>query len=74
MAHYRSSSVKPDATKHNPDPEYIRGLVEASGLSQQAAAREIGISARVMRYYLSGEREAPYPVQFCLQNLKQAKR
>jgi len=63
--------MKPNASKHNPDPDYIRGLVDASGLSQQAAARQIGISARAMRYYISGEREAPYPVQYTLENLKQ---
>ena len=61
--------MKPDASKHNPDPEYIRGLVSSTGLSQHAAAQQIGISARVMRYYLSGERDAPYPVQYALEQL-----
>lgn len=63
-------SRQPDATKHNPAPDYLRGLLESADLSQREAARRIGISERVMRYYLAGEREAPYPVQFALEALK----
>lgn len=61
--------MKPNALKRNPDPAYLRELLERAGLSQREAARRIGISERVMRYYLSGEREAPYPVQYALENL-----
>lgn len=65
--------MKPDARKHNPDPAYLRGLVEKSGLSQCEAAERIGISDRLMRYYLSdnpeSSRAAPYPVQYALEQL-----
>lgn len=62
--------MKPDATKHNPDPAYLRELLARAGLSQRAAARVIGIPERTMRYYLaSDDRECPYPVQFCLESL-----
>jgi len=61
--------MKPNASKHNPDPAYLRELIERAGLSQREAARRIGISERVMRYYLSGEREAPYPVQYALERI-----
>ena len=63
--------MKPDATKHDPRPEYLRALIEQAGLSQREAARRIGISERVMRYYLadSCDRPAPYPVQYALENL-----
>ena len=63
--------IKPDATRHDPRPEYIRALIARSGLSQREAARRIGISERVMRYYVSGvdERAAPYPVQYALGSL-----
>ena len=64
--------MKPDATRHNPDPAYLRGLITRSGLSQGEAARRIGISPRMMRYYLAtGEagRPAPYLVQFALEAL-----
>ena len=66
--------VKPDAYHHhNPSPDYIRALVDRAGLSQRECARRIGISERVMRYYLSDtaadHRPAPYPVQFALEAL-----
>ena len=64
--------MTPDATRHNPDPAYLRGLLTRAGLSQNAAARRIGISTRMMRYYLAtGEtgRTAPYLMQFALEAL-----
>lgn len=66
--------MKPDASRHNPDPRYLRGLLEKAGLTQRQAAQRLGISDRVMRYYLSAEtsdsyRAAPYPVQFALECL-----
>lgn len=64
----------PDATQHNPDPRYLRGLIEAAGLTQREAARRVGVSERMMRYYLAdaesaGYRPAPYPVQFAIEHL-----
>ena len=66
--------MKPDASKHNPDPRYLRGLLEQAGISQHKAAELLGITDRAMRYYLSTEasatfRPAPYPVQFALECL-----
>lgn len=65
---------KPDASLHNPDPRYLRGLLDRAGLSQRKAAELLGITDRAMRYYLSDEasmsfRPAPYPVQFALECL-----
>lgn len=66
--------TKPDAARHNTDPKYLRDLLEAAGISQNKAAKAIGISPRMMRYYL-GEagtdqhRPAPYVVQFALECL-----
>lgn len=65
--------MTPNAANHNPAPEYLRGLVASAGLSQREAARRIGVSERMMRYYLAdGEanREAPYVVQFALECLQ----
>ena len=61
--------MTPDSTKHNPDPAYLRGLVERSGLSQRECARRIGLSDRAMRYYLAGERKPMYAVQFAMEAL-----
>lgn len=67
--------MKPDATNHDPAPDYLRSLIEAAGLSQREAAKRIGISERQMRYYLAEpgatarSAEAPYPVQYALEAL-----
>lgn len=66
--------MKPESSLHNPDPRYLRGLLDSAGISQREAARRIGISERVMRYYLADEgseqhRTAPYPVQFAIEAL-----
>lgn len=66
--------MKPDATKYNPDPEYLRALIENAGISQRKAAQIIGVSERVMRQYLANRYattalDAPYPVQYCLERL-----
>jgi len=66
---------KPDAAKHyNGSPEYLRGLIEAAGVGQNTAADLVGISPRMMRYYVGEEgteqhRPAPYAVQFALECL-----
>lgn len=63
----------PDANKHDPRPEYLRALLDQAGLSQREAARRIGVSERMMRYYLAPEsadyRPAPYAVQYALESL-----
>jgi len=64
--------MKPNASHHDPRPEYLRALIAAAGLSQRQAASLIGVSERMMRYYLStdpdGWRPAPYCVQFALES------
>jgi transcriptional regulator with XRE-family HTH domain len=65
--------AKPDASKHDPRPKYLRELLERAGLSQRQAAFRLGISERMMRYYLADEsadfRPAPYVVQYALEQL-----
>lgn len=71
----QGQSPGPDAeARRNPCPRYLRGLIEAAGLTQREAARRVGVSERMMRYYLTdadsaGYRPAPYPVQFALERL-----
>jgi len=65
----------PDASKHDPSVEYLRGLIEIAGLSQREVAERIGIGHRLLKYYLTTpgtdkeSRVAPYPVQFSLERL-----
>ena len=70
--------MKPNSEKYNPDPIYLRSLVEQSGLSQRKAAKVIGVSERVMRNYLSlnpnDHTKCPYPVQYCLECLAKIKK
>ena len=66
--------MRPEASLRNPSPRYLRGLIEAAGLTQREAARRVGVSERMMRYYLTdadsaGYRPAPYPVQFAIEHL-----
>lgn len=66
--------MTPDISRHNPDPAYLRGLIERAGISQREAARRLGITDRVMRCYLADRAAksalpAPYLVQFALEKL-----
>jgi len=64
---------KPDISKYNPSPEYLRSLIDAAGLSQRGAAATIGLNERTMRAYLSiagiyrPGNVAPYCVQYALE-------
>lgn len=67
----------PDASLHNPDPLYLRELLATAGYEQRRAAHQIGISDRLLRYYLVSVdhptyRAAPYPVQFAIECLADA--
>lgn len=64
----------PDAALSRSDPAYLRALLDCAGLSQRAAARQLGINDRTMRRYCSGDRPLPYPEQFCLEVLATARR
>jgi transcriptional regulator with XRE-family HTH domain len=63
--------MKPDPTTYNPNPDYLRELVDKSGLSQNKVAESIGVATRTFRDYLNGNHKskAPYPVQFALESL-----
>jgi predicted transcriptional regulator len=63
--------MKPDIEELNNSPEYVRELVNKVGVSQNMAARMIGVSERSMRNYLAanGKQRAPYVVQFALECL-----
>lgn len=60
---------RPDARQHRPEPCYVRELLARAGISQRAAARTLDLDERTMRYYASGDKPMPYPVQYCLEVL-----
>lgn len=68
--------MTPDASNHDPRPEYIRALLSRTGLTQREAARRIGVSERMMRYYVASSdadhRDAPYTVQYALERLSRS--
>lgn len=68
--------MRPNAAFHRPDPQYLRMLIGIAGLTQKTAAERIGIHERTMRQYLADRNAAtalvaPYPVQYCLEQLAQ---
>ena len=63
---------KPNIKNYNPGPNYIRGMISESGLSQRKVAEIFGINERTVRYYYSQESnrtECPYPVPYCIEAL-----
>jgi len=67
---------RPDAQLRNPNPEYLRDLLRMANLTQDGAARAIGVAPRTMRSYLSANpkdhADAPYTVQYALEGLARA--
>ena len=61
-------SMTPNITHHSPAPDYLRGLIRQSGLSQAKVAKRLGISLRGLTLYISAE-DAPghLPVPYCVQ-------
>lgn len=60
---------KPDATKHNPDPAYLRELVVATGMTREDFAAKLGFTDRTLRHYLSGATPIAYVVQYAAECL-----
>lgn len=66
--------MKPDARYHDPDPDYLKGLIKAAGVSRRRAAQLIGMSDAGLKNYLRQVsdplyRPAPYAVQYALECL-----
>ena len=59
----------PDASQYDPRPEYLAELIESTGLTQPALGAILGVSERGIRFWLSGDRQFPYTVQFALECL-----
>ena len=64
--------MRPNIDNHNPDPTYLRGLIDRIGQSQRSIARDLGIAETLFRKYItrpenSSYRECPYLVQYALE-------
>ena len=59
-----------------PDPSYLSGLIDSTGLRKQEIAKIIGVNFRTLSRYLSTAEKVdmPYTVQFSLECLAQKKR
>lgn len=53
-------------TDHSPE---LRKLIADGGYSQRAAAKELQISERMMRYYCSGQQPVPRVVMLAMRHL-----
>lgn len=53
------------------DADQIRALIDTAGLSQRGASRELGVSERLMRYWIAGERPVPRAIILALTHLAQ---
>jgi hypothetical protein len=56
-------------SKRVSDSERIRALIDELGLSQRAAAGELDLGERTIRYYCSGGYEVPRVVFLALERL-----
>lgn len=50
-------------------PAELQKAIDRAGHSQSSAARELGISRRMLMYYLSGEYEIPRLVEIAVKSL-----
>ncbi len=57
----------PDARHAINNPQHIADLIEHIGLTQEELAKRLGVDPRSIRRYRA--RGAPYPVQYCLEQL-----
>jgi DNA-binding transcriptional regulator YiaG len=63
----------PDTKNHNPDPVYIRGLLDKANLSQRHFSRLIGVNDRTVRNWVAVP-SIPYSAQYCLEVLATSKK
>ena len=59
--------MKPNIEEYNPDPNYLRYLIEKSGYTQNLAGKLIGVNTDNFRKLLTGKIKAPYSVQYALE-------
>lgn len=58
-----------DASKLSNDPDHIRKLIDATGMTQKEAAAAIGVGHRTLVDWLGGKIKWSYPAQYALECL-----
>ena len=61
--------MKPNIEEYNPDPTYLRCLIDKADLGQNLAGTLIGVNTDNFRKMLTGRVTAPYSVQYALEGL-----
>ena len=63
--------LPPGVDRYVGTAEHLRDLIEGAGISQQEAARRLGINSKRMREYCSlhTRRAYPYTVQYAVEQL-----
>lgn len=61
--------MKLDPRNLKSDPDYIRGLIDKAGVTQEEAAASIGVAKRTIGSWLGGEAQWKYPAQHALECL-----
>lgn len=59
--------MKPNIEEYNPDPTYLRCLIDKADLGQNLAGTLIGVNTDNFRKMLTGRVTAPYSVQYALE-------
>jgi hypothetical protein len=60
----------PDASLFRTDTEYMRATIKATGLSSAEIGERVGQTRRIISYYLQGEKQWSYPVQYAIESLR----
>jgi hypothetical protein len=61
--------MKPSAAEYNPDPVYLKELIDSTGLDPREIGVILGHDRRTIERWLAGERRFPYSIQFALECL-----
>jgi len=62
--------IRPDARdSYNPDPAYVKDLVDSLPYTQAELAERLGCTDRTIRLWIAGQRTISYPAQYVLECL-----
>ena len=61
--------MKPNIEEYNPDPTYLRCLIDKAELGQNLAGKLVGVNTDNFRKMMTGRVTAPYSVQYALEGL-----